>query len=199
MRLSERNYRRVSRQELIDQKQTSKWLLSGYFMSEYGDFALPTCDGRALPAFCSGLAIVSKFPFIEKNFFEYSYHGDILKPDMEYWARKGAGQSYDSLQELEDDISHSGQVRISPLPNLLVDVFVTHTCAVGADYSNSYYREHQVQELIGWVNKSNADFVILGGDFNTSPTDNETSYHNLKTAMVSSMEEFFLDIKARKT
>merc|ERR1712029_1282308 len=98
------------------------------------------------------------FPFIEKNFFEYSYHGDILKPDMEYWARKGAGQ-----------------VRISPLPNLLVDVFVTHTCAVGADYSNSYYREHQVQELIGWVNK--------------------TSYHNLKTAMVSSMEEFFLDIK----
>lgn len=62
-------------------------------MSEYGDFALPTCDGRALPAFCSGLAIVSKFPFIEKNFLEYSYHGDILKPDMEYWARKGAGQS----------------------------------------------------------------------------------------------------------
>ena len=75
---------------------------------------------------------------------------------------------------------------------------MTHTCAVGADYSNSYYREHQVQELIGWVNKSNADFVILGGDFNTSPTDNETSYHNLKTAMVSSMEEFFLDIKARE-
>lgn len=161
-----------------DHETIRKKLPEGYFMSEYGDFALPTCDGRALPAFCSGLAIVSKFPFIEKNFFEYSYHGDILKPDMEYWARKGAGQ-----------------VRISPLPNLLVDVFVTHTCAVGADYSNSYYREHQVQELIGWVNKSNADFVILGGDFNTSPTDNETSYHNLKTAMVSSMEEFFLDIK----
>ena len=147
-------------------------------MSHYGDFALPTCDGRALPAFCSGLAIVSRFPFIEKKFYEFSYHGDVLKPDMEYWARKGAGLA-----------------RISPLSNLVVDVFVTHTCAVGSDYTNSYYREHQVQELVGWVNSSDADFVILGGDFNTSPTDNETSYHNLKTAMISSMEEFFLDIK----
>lgn len=149
-----------------------------YFMSNFGDFTLPTCDGRALPAFCSGLAIVSKFPFIEKEFHEYSYHGDVLKPDMEYWARKGAGRA-----------------RISPVPGLVLDVFVTHTCAVGAGYTNAYYREHQVEELVGWVNNSKADFVILGGDFNTDPKDNETSYHNLKTAMVSSMEEFFLDIK----
>ena len=53
-------------------------------------------------------------------------------------------------------------------------------------------------ELVGWVDKSNADFVILGGDFNTDPKDKETSYHNLKTAMISSMEEFFLDIKVDK-
>ena len=33
----------------------------GYQMSAYGDFALPTCDGRMLPSFCSGLAIVSKY------------------------------------------------------------------------------------------------------------------------------------------
>lgn len=45
------------------------------------------------------------------------------------------------------------------------------------------------------MNNSNADFVILGGDFNTDPKDNETSYNDLKTAMVSSMEEFFMDIK----
>ena len=72
---------------------------------------------------------------------------------------------------------------------------MTHTCAVGPDYTNAYYREHQVQELVGWVNDSDADFVILGGDFNTDPKDKESSYHNLKSAMVSSMEEFFLDIK----
>ena len=53
----------------------------------------------------------------------------------------------------------------------------------------------QVEELVGWVEKSNADFVILGGDFNTDPKDNETSYHSLKQVMTSSMEEFFLDIK----
>ena len=74
-------------------------------MSEVGDFALSTCDGRALPSFCSGLAIVSRFPFIEvrlmltmelqlsfslfqKEFLEYSYHGSIWNPDGEYWARK---------------------------------------------------------------------------------------------------------------
>ena len=39
----------------------------GYYMTEVGDFALSTCDGRALPSFCSGLAIVSRFPFIEVN------------------------------------------------------------------------------------------------------------------------------------
>ena len=53
----------------------------------------------------------------------------------------------------------------------------------------------QVEELVGWVEKSNANFIILGGDFNTDPKDNETSYNSLKQVMTSSMEEFFLDIK----
>ena len=57
--------------------------------------------------------------------------------------------------------------------------------------------QFQVKELVGWVSKSNADFVILGGDFNTDPKDNETSYHDLKSAMTSSMEEYFLYIKVQ--
>ena len=57
------------------------------------------------------------------------------------------------------------------------------------------YLKFYLQELVKWVNSSNADFVILGGDFNTDPTDEETSYSSLKAAMVSSMEEFFLDVK----
>ena len=57
------------------------------------------------------------------------------------------------------------------------------------------YLKFYLQELVKWVNSSNADFVILGGDFNTDPTDKETSYSSLKAAMVSSMEEFFLDVK----
>ena len=53
----------------------------------------------------------------------------------------------------------------------------------------------QVKELVQWVKESNADFVVLGGDFNTDPKDKETSYHDLKEAMISSMEEFFINIK----
>ena len=77
-----------------------------------------------------------------------------------------------------------------------MDVFVTHTAA---SKSNIWYRNYQINQLIGWVNSSDADFVILGGDLNTNPIDNETGYRNLQTAMVNSMEEFFLDKQARKT
>ena len=34
------------------------------------------------------MMIVTRFPFIEKQFHEFNYHGDILKPDGEYFARK---------------------------------------------------------------------------------------------------------------
>ena len=34
------------------------------------------------------LIILTRFPFIEKQFHEFNYHGDILKPDGEYFARK---------------------------------------------------------------------------------------------------------------
>jgi len=161
-----------------DHETIRRLVPKGYHMTEVGDFALSTCDGRALPSFCSGLAIVSRFPFIEKEFLEYSYHGSIWNPDGEYWARKGAGRA-----------------RVEPHPGFIVDLFVTHTCAVGPSYTNAYYREHQVKELVQWVKESNADFVVLGGDFNTDPKDKETSYHDLKEAMISSMEEFFINIK----
>ena len=37
---------------------------------------------------CEGAKNSIRFPFIEKQFHEYNFHGDILKPDGEYWARK---------------------------------------------------------------------------------------------------------------
>ena len=42
-----------------------------------------------------------------------------------------------------------------------------------------------LQELVGWLGQGTADFTILGGDFNTDPRDNETSYSDLKSLMVS--------------
>ena len=38
---------------------------------------------------------------------------------------------------------------------------------------------------MGWLGQSTADFTVLGGDFNTDPRDNETSYSDLKSLMVS--------------
>ena len=55
---------------------------------------------------------------------------------------------------------------MEPHANVTIDVFVTHTCA--GDY-NSYYRQRQIKELVKFVNKSDADFVLLGGDFNFDP------------------------------
>ena len=31
------------------------------------------------------------------------------------------------------------------------------------------YRQRQIKELVKFVNKSDADFVLLGGDFNVDP------------------------------
>ena len=54
---------------------------------------------------CSGLAIVSRFPFKEVEFNSFTDHGDAAKMfiDGEWYARKGAGR-----------------VQIEPLPNVTV-------------------------------------------------------------------------------
>lgn len=144
-----------------------------YFMTEVGDLAKSICDGRVLVTSCSGLAVVSKFPLKAIQFKEYTWKGNEFKipPDGEYWAGKGIGR-----------------VRIEPYVNITLDIFVTHTCALD---DNSYYREKQVSELVTHIEGSDADFVILGGDFNVDPRMNETSYPSLKKVMVNSIEEFF--------
>lgn len=125
-------------------------------MTEFRGLALSLCDGRVLPTACSGLSIASKFPFEAIEFNSYTEHGDPLKVDGEWWARKGVGR-----------------VRIRPIPNITVDVFVTHTAAdpdPSSGYTNDYYRRAQVKELIeSYISKSDADVVILGGDFNAGP------------------------------
>jgi hypothetical protein len=119
---------------------------------------LSDCEGSIGPLFCSGLSIASRFPFEEKEFNSYTYHGDPLKAaiDGEWLARKGVGR-----------------VRIRPQENVTVDVFITHTAAdpdPSHNYTNEYYRVRQVDELMDkYVNKSTADVVLLGGDFNAGP------------------------------
>lgn len=153
----------------------------GYFMTEFRELALSTCDGRVGPTACSGLAIVSKYEFKEVEFNSFTYHGDPLKAwvDGEWLARKGVGR-----------------VRIEPVHNVTIDIFVTHTAAdpdPSHGYNNSYYRVRQVQELMdSYVNKSDADIVILGGDFNAEPEETEGScYQIIKKHMTNSIQEIF--------
>lgn len=160
-----------------DHKVIKSLVPQGYHMTEIADFVNPHqmtgCDGVIGPDGCSGLAIVSRLNLTEIEFWPYSDHGNLFWLDGEYFARKGVGR-----------------VRVEPHPNVTVDVFVTHTCA--NDY-NYYYRQRQIKELVRFVNRSDADFVILGGDFNVDPkvNENESSYHDIKHIMKNSIEEFF--------
>jgi len=157
-----------------DHATIQKLVPEGYKMTEVYDLASKgICDGRATPTGCSGLAIISKYNFTETEFNVFSVHGDLWWFDGEFEAKKGVGR-----------------VRIEPVPNTTVDIFVTHTAA--SDY-NAYYRQIQTKEVIEHVKKSTADFAILGGDFNIDPRmTNETTYKDLTTELRSAMQEFFV-------
>lgn len=156
-------------------------LPKGYFMTLFRQLGLSTCDGHAGPEFCSGLSVISRFPFEETEFNSYTYHGDPLKAwiDGEWLARKGVGR-----------------VRIQPIKGLTVDLFVTHTAAdpdPSHGYDNSYYRVRQVRELVEtYVKKATGDVIILGGDFNAGPNKTEGEPYNIiRGYMKNSIEEFF--------
>ena len=137
-------------------------LPAGYYMTEFRDLALSTCDGRWAPSFCSGLSIISKYPFNETEFNSYTYHGNALNAasDGEWIARKGVGR-----------------VRIYPVADVSVDVFVTHTAAdpdSSYKYTNEWYRQKQVEELVEtYIANATADIILLGGDFNAGPDTTE--------------------------
>jgi len=145
----------------------------GWYMTDYDEMTNGKCDGVVAPDGCSGLALVSKYPFIERSFVGYDDTGSIEHiTDGEYLARKGFGK-----------------VRIEPKQGYIVDVFWTHTCA--SDY-NDFYRQRQVKQLMRNVLKSEADFVVLGGDFNADPIVNakESTLKDINDSMVNSIEEY---------
>eukprot|EP00092_Neocalanus_flemingeri_P007595 GFUD01008197.1.p1 GENE.GFUD01008197.1~~GFUD01008197.1.p1 ORF type:complete len:372 (+),score=74.51 GFUD01008197.1:85-1200(+) len=153
-----------------DHETIRSLLPSNFMMTQVGDLAPALCDGRVAPTFCSGLAVVSRFPIKEITFTEYSVHGYIFYKDGEYWARKGVGR-----------------VRIEPAKNYTVDVFLTSTCAF--DY-NTYYRQIQASEFANTVSQSTANFVIGAGDFNIDPRTSETTYQSVKAVIKDTRKEY---------
>merc|ERR1711913_96253 len=146
-------------------------------MTEYDD--LNKCQGTIWPWGCSGLAIISRFPILEKNFTQFTHQGPFshMFSDGEYFSGKGVGR-----------------VAISPKEGVEVDVFVTHTISEDGNYE---IREKQVDELIGLVEVSKADFIILGGDFNASPMmELDKTYNKVKKVMTDTFQEIMDNIKA---
>ena len=45
-----------------------KLVCTGFHMTSYGDLTKTVCDGMVLPTECSGLAIVSRYAFIDVSF-----------------------------------------------------------------------------------------------------------------------------------
>ena len=138
-------------------------LPNGYHITGFRDFSHFKCDGIFTPIGCSGLAIISKYEMIEVEFKRFSYLGHITKLfiDGEVAVKKGIGR-----------------IRIEPIKDFIVDVFVTHMISDPNisiyGYNNSLVREKQVEELlISHVDKSNADLIIVGGDFNFEPEESK--------------------------
>lgn len=152
--------------------ETIKMLLpEGYHMTSVEDLSAPTCDGMAAPEFCSGLAIVSRHPLINAKFFGFSNHGDAFW-DYEYFLRRGLG-----VATIEMGPGHT--------------VVVVVTSLASIDY-NYWYREHQVAELVTFLSDTvvkAADHLILAGDFNVDPRDNEDTLKTVAAALTNTLTD----------
>lgn len=136
-------------------------LPEGYEITNVGDLADEKCDGVAAPEFCSGLTVVSKHPIKNVEFLPFTDHGDFFW-DYEYFLRRGAGV-----------------VTLEPRPGHTVAVVVTSLASI--DY-NYWYREHQAADLMQFLRHSTvlaADHLIVAGDFNVDPRDNEDTYKSI--------------------
>ena len=142
----------------------------GYTITGVEQLAPVNCDGVIAPEFCSGMAIVSKHKIKDVQFHVFTNHGDALW-DYEYFLRRGVGR-----------------VRLEPQPGTTVDLLIASLASI--DY-NTWYREHQVAELLKFVTNCSAQHVILAATLNVDPRAEETTYKAVHTAMTDALEEFY--------
>ena len=159
-----------------DHQKIQQTIPEGWDMTSVADLSLPSCDGVIAPEFCSGLAVVSRFPIVHVDFTAFAVSGDLLW-DYEYFLRRGLGR-----------------VRVEPVQGQTVDIYVTSLAS--NDY-NYWYREHQAAQLVSLLDKSDADYLLLAGDLNVDPRDGEGTYKTFKGALTDSIEEFYKDDKSK--
>ena len=159
-----------------DHQKIQQSIPEGWDMTSVADLSLPSCDGVIAPEFCSGLAVVSRFPIVHVDFTPFAVSGDLLW-DYEYFLRRGLGR-----------------VRVEPIQGQTVDIYVTSLAS--NDY-NYWYREHQAAQLVSLLDKSDADYLLLAGDLNVDPRDGEGTYKTFKGALTDSIEEFYKEDKSK--
>jgi len=141
-----------------------------YDMTRVTEMSLPSCDGIIAPEFCSGLAVISRHPFLKVKFYPFDNHGDLLW-DYEYFLRRGLGKV-----EIE-------------VMDKTVEVFVS---SLASNSYNSWYREKQVKQLLETVALSQAEVILVGGDLNVDPRDDEQVLELIKRSGLSNAgEEYF--------
>jgi len=161
-----------------DHATIRKSLPEGYFITAVGDLSPASCDGVAAPEFCSGLAVVSRHKILQLEFTGFTDHGDLFW-DYEYFLRRGVAR-----------------LRLEPSPGLSVDVILTSLATLNY---NTWYRTSQTAQLIQLINHSDADHLIMAGDFNVDPRDKEDTYKTVTTTMVDAFEEFYKNDPAKLT
>ncbi|XP_040566143.1 putative neutral sphingomyelinase [Lepeophtheirus salmonis] len=157
--------------------------LNGDYCMTSFDSMNNNCMHLTAPFQCSGLAVLSKYPFHEVEFHAYNESGHSSEEfiDGENFVNKGVGR-----------------VRLLLPGNTTADFFLTHTIAdapPGKSYTNEDIRLDQVSELVNnGVKQSTADIVILGGDLNASP--DSKPYQFIKRCMRSTALDIFKILKA---
>uniref|UniRef100_A0A0K2VF09 sphingomyelin phosphodiesterase n=1 Tax=Lepeophtheirus salmonis TaxID=72036 RepID=A0A0K2VF09_LEPSM len=152
-----------------------------YIMTSFE--SMNPCMHLTAPLKCSGLAVLSKYPFHEVEFHPYN----------------SSGHSSEEFVDGEDLVNKGvGRVRLVLPGNVTADLFLTHTVAdapPGKNYTNDDIRLDQVSELVrNGVQRSTADVVILGGDFNASP--DSKPYEFIKRYMRSTALDILKILKA---
>ena len=145
---------------------------AGYSVTAVGELAPDICDGRVLPSFCSGLAVLSRLPVLATQFTAFTDRGSFWSGDGEYWARK-VRLVY--LKYRTFVVQGVGRVRVE-VNNKTVDVFST---SLAASDDNVWYRQRQAGEFGRAVAASTADIVIAAGNFESDPRSSETTYRSV--------------------
>jgi len=128
------------------------------------------CYGYLLPLGCSGLSILSRYPFESVDFTPFGVRGSFWSFDGEIFVQKGLGQA-----------------RIRWHDGLKIDLFTTHLVSYTEhpNRDNNLVRYMQTLETVKLIDRSDADVKIFAGDANAMPYYGKRQPYSLLTSLMT--------------